>query len=67
MYAEDVVGAEYRSLGWVRRLVLRWVSPDMARAARELSKHPRAHVNVPLVGKATDGPITRAADRLFAG
>lgn len=67
MYAEDVVGAEYRSLGWGRRLVLRWVSPDMARAARHLSQHPRAHVNVPLVGKAGPGPITKAADRWLAG
>lgn len=67
MYAEDVVAQEYRQLGFFRRLVLRWVSPDMARAARHLAANQRAYVNVPVKGKAGPGPITKAVDNLFAG
>lgn len=65
MYAEDVVAAEYRRLGWFRRMVLRWVSNDMHHAARHLSKHRRPIVQVPHLGKT--GPVTELADRWFAG
>lgn len=56
-YAVDpavaVVAHEYRHIGFMRRLVLRWVSPDLARAAAHMASGTRPQQ------QQKPGPLTR--------
>lgn len=56
------VAHEYRRLGFVRRLALRWVSPELSRAARHMAAGVRTDVRYP----QQPGPVTRAVDSFFA-
>ena len=59
VYAEDLVAHEWRTMGFMRRMMLRLVSPDMARAARHLAVNQRQYVNVPVYSAREPGPLER--------
>jgi len=62
-----IIASEWKQMGMFRRMAVRWASPDLARSAKYLADHGVAYASVPVVGKATDGPVTRWADRMFTG
>lgn len=60
----DVVAQEWAHMSFARRWVLRWVSPSLAQAARELARQPRGYVNVPMAPRQK-GPFEKWADDLL--
>lgn len=59
VYAVDLVAQEWAAMSFGRRLMLRIVSPNMARAARHLATTPRGYVNVPVFKAHEPGPLER--------
>lgn len=71
----SVIANEYPHLGWFRRVVLRWVSPHLAHACRNVSAYHVDVVNVPVyrhgqtppMPPQQQGPATRLVERAFSG